>query len=187
MPRILLVYATREGQTEKVAMRITEHLQNLDVNVQIYNAKDADLIRNIELNSFDLLVFGGSMHAGGIEEELINFINENAHEISSMPRSFFLVVLSAATKDPELRESWLADARDKMNQQLAVEFTEVEMIAGALAYSKYSFPLKWVMRRIAAKAGEGTDISRDYEYTNWEQVERYAHSLVNKGNPQGKT
>ena len=45
------------------------------------------------------------------------------------------------------------------------EFYATEMIAGALAYSKYPKPLKWVMQQIAKKAGEDTDTSQDYEYT----------------------
>ena len=119
------------------------------------------------------------MHAGGLESEMISFINANAARIGTMSRSFFLVLLSAAAKDTQLRSEWLTDARIKMNRQLSVEFDEVEMIAGALAYSRYPLPLKWLMRRIARKAGEDTDTSRDYEYTDWAQVDRYARKLLN--------
>jgi menaquinone-dependent protoporphyrinogen oxidase len=52
------------------------------------------------------------------------------------------------------------------------------MIAGALMYSKYPLPVKWLMKGIARKAGEDTDTSRDYEYTDWEQVRQYAQMLA---------
>ena len=65
-----------------------------------------------------------------------------------------------------------------MKQQLAVSFEDTEMIAGALRYSKYSLPLKWLMRRIARKAGEETELSQDYEYTDWQQFERFAQRLT---------
>jgi menaquinone-dependent protoporphyrinogen oxidase len=61
--------------------------------------------------------------------------------------------------------------------RLSVGFDDVEMIAGALRYSKYSLPLKWIMRRIAASAGEKTQTFRDYEYTAWHQVEQYPMRL----------
>jgi menaquinone-dependent protoporphyrinogen oxidase len=64
-----------------------------------------------------------------------------------------------------------------MNDQLEVTFDDVEMIAGALRYSKYPLPLRWLMRRIAKQAGGDTDTSRDYEYTDWEQVDGYARRL----------
>ena len=114
------------------------------------------------------------MHAGGLEKELVGYVNSHADRIGSMPRFLFVVLLSAATKDPELREQSLADARRKIDEQLRVDFDDVELIAGALMYSRYPLPLKWLMQRIAKKAGEGTDTNRDYEYTDWRQVERYA-------------
>jgi len=55
-----------------------------------------------DFGAFDLLVFGASMHAGGLEQELVEFINRHKQKIESKPRPFFLVLLSAATRDPEL-------------------------------------------------------------------------------------
>jgi menaquinone-dependent protoporphyrinogen oxidase len=34
------------------------------------------------------------------------------------------------------------------------------------------------MRRIAAKEGGDTDTSRDYEYTDWPAVDRFASNVV---------
>ena len=177
MKSVLILYATREGQTEKVASQIASHLQASGASVQLVNAADSAATETLALSSFDQLVFGASMHAGGLENELVEYINRHARQIELSARSFFLVLLSAATKDPLLRAEWLEDAHQKMDEQLLVEFEDTEMIAGALKYSKYPLPLKWVMKRIAKKAGEGTDMSKDYEYTDWKQVERYAKRL----------
>ncbi len=178
MRRVLILFASREGQTQKVASRIFAHLKMKGFAVQLIDAADSTAMQQIDLGTYDLLVFGASMHAGGLERELVHFVNSHVSRIGTQSRSFFLVLLSAATKDPELKARSLTDARRKMKQQLLVEFDDTEMIAGALAYSKYPLPLKWLMRRIAAKAGEGTDLSRDYEYTDWRQVERYADRLT---------
>ena len=176
--KVLILFASREGQTEKVTVRISEHLQQFGLAVHIVDAADAAAVERIDLSAYELLVFGASMHAGGLERELIRFVNDNAECVSLCVRSFFLVLLSAATKDPVLRAESLADARQKMNRLMSVGFDDTEMIAGALRYSKYPLPLKWLMRRIARKAGEGTDLSRDYEYTDWSQVKRYADRLA---------
>lgn len=180
MTKILILFATREGQTEKIALRISAHLKRPGIAVSLADASNASTLVTIDLDSYDLLVFGASMHAGGVEREVTRFINEHATSIERKARSFFLVLLSAATKDPTLKAESLADARRKVSEQLAVAFDDMEMIAGALRYSKYPLPLKWLMRRIAAKAGEDTDTSRDYEYTDWQQVERYAARLAGR-------
>ena len=49
-----------------------------------------------------------------------------------------------------------------------------KQVAGALLYRKYNFFMRWVMKRIAAKAGGDTDTSRDYEYTDWNDVRAFA-------------
>lgn len=175
MKNVLIIYATREGQTEKVATTLASDLSSLGATVTIYNAKDPF---HLDLNQFNLLIFGASMHAGGIEQELINFIENHQNAIEQTPNAFFLVLLSAATKDKQLREKSLADALRKMKEQIKIEFNQVEMIAGALKYSKYSLPLKWIMKRIAKQAGEGTNTSQDYEYTDWNQVKKFAERLV---------
>ena len=178
MNDILIVYATREGQTAKVAARIAAHLAAAGARVDTVNARDRTMTRPLDLTRYDLLVFGASLHAGGIERELVDFVNHNTAQIEAKRRSFFLVLLSAATRDPELRRQWLADAREKLSRQLRTRFEHIEMIAGALTYSKYPLPLRWVMRRISKQAGGDTDTSRDYEYTDWRQVERYAAQLL---------
>ncbi|GAB4532765.1 MAG: hypothetical protein Tsb0014_17530 [Pleurocapsa sp.] len=179
MKNILILYATREGQTEKVAAKISTHLQKAGANVELINAQDKTVTKDIDLDVFDLLVFGASMHAGGIERELVDFVNSHKKQIEQKVRSFFLVLLSPATKDSNLRAEWLKDAQKKMNEQIQVQFQDAEMIAGALMYSKYSLPLKWIMKRIAKQAGGDTDTSKDYEYTDWKQVEQYSEKLMN--------
>lgn len=178
MKKVLIVFATREGQTAKVAERIFEHFSRAGVVVELLDAKDGVRAESIELTSIDLLICGASMHAGELEAEILRFVERNAAQIASMQRSFFLVLLSAAAREPERRKKWLCDARKKMKRQLAVGFDDCEMVAGALVYSKYSKPIAWMMKRIAKLAGEATDTSKDYEFTDWDQVDRYALRLL---------
>jgi menaquinone-dependent protoporphyrinogen oxidase len=46
-------------------------------------------------------------------------------------------------------------------------------VAGALAYSRYNFIIRFVMKQIARKAGAPTDTSRDYELTDWPTLDRF--------------
>lgn len=177
MTRALIVYATREGQTEKVANAIGKHLEASAVHVELRDAREIDAQVVIPLDDYDLLVVGASMHAGGLERELVRFVEQYSSELPTLARSLFVVLLSAATKDAGLRADMLADARGKIEGQLGKHFDDVEMVAGALAYSRYSKPVRWLMQRIARKAGGDTDVSHDYEYTDWGQVERYAMRL----------
>jgi hypothetical protein len=54
----------------------------------------------------------------------------------------------------------------------------VELVASALAYSKYNPLIRLVMRRIALKEGGDTDTSRGCEYTDWRAIAAFASDLA---------
>ncbi|MEO8257290.1 MAG: flavodoxin domain-containing protein [Acidobacteriota bacterium] len=51
-------------------------------------------------------------------------------------------------------------------------------VAGALAYSRYNFLIRFVMKRIARKAGAPTDTSRDYEFTDWSVLDAFIGDAI---------
>jgi menaquinone-dependent protoporphyrinogen oxidase len=53
--------------------------------------------------------------------------------------------------------------------------------AGALRYSEYGWVTQRVMRSIARREGNATDMTRDHEYTDWEAVEQFAGVLHQRG------
>ena len=53
-----------------------------------------------------------------------------------------------------------------------------ESIAGAMEYTKYSPITRWIIKRISQKEGGPADATRDYEYTNWSQVGRFADRYI---------
>jgi len=57
--------------------------------------------------------------------------------------------------------------------------TTHRLIAGAVLYTRYSWLKKWMMKRIVAKAGGGTDTTRDYEYTDWNDLRAFAREFLN--------
>jgi len=44
-------------------------------------------------------------------------------------------------------------------------------VAGALTYSKYNFVLRRIMKWISRNEGGDTDTSRDYDYTDWKDLD----------------
>ena len=55
---------------------------------------------------------------------------------------------------------------------------QIVCVAGRLAYRKYGFFMKLVMRHLAKKGGLSTDTSRDHDYTDWTQITRLADELA---------
>jgi menaquinone-dependent protoporphyrinogen oxidase len=54
------------------------------------------------------------------------------------------------------------------------------MVAGALLYTQYGWLTRWFMKRIVTKAGGDTDTTRDYEYTDWNDLRTFAREFARK-------
>ena len=176
--KLLVLYATREGQTEKIASVITQRLQDQGCEVDMVNAATLKDGQDLDPVGYETLVLGASMHAGGLEKELLQWVDRYRQSVERRPTFVFVVTLSAATKDPAKRTAALADVRSKVHHQLHGRPFHLEIMAGALTYSKYKAPVRWLMRRIAKQAGGDTDTGRDYEYTDWQQVSDFVDKVV---------
>jgi len=99
---------------------------------------------------------------------------------------FLSVSLSEAgaediSASPERRAQSAADVQRMVHgflDQTGWHPQHIRATAGALMYSKYNFLIRFVMRRIAQKDGAPTDASRDYEFTDWEALDRVIDELV---------
>jgi menaquinone-dependent protoporphyrinogen oxidase len=45
-------------------------------------------------------------------------------------------------------------------------------------YSKYNWFIRFVMKRIARRAGASTDTSRDHEFTDWVALDRFVNEFA---------
>ena len=50
--------------------------------------------------------------------------------------------------------------------------------AGALQYREYDFATRLVMRLLMSRGHHPTDAPRDYDYTDWEAVDRFAQHFA---------
>lgn len=176
MPRLLIVYGTTEGQTAKIAEHIGAALARRGHEVTLRRARAAD---NEAVSAYDGIVAGGSLHRGRYQRELRRFIERHAPLLRSLPSAFFSVSLAAASRDPEEREAPLRIAK-RFVASAGWSPDSIASFAGALKYTRYGWLTRMVMRRIAAKEGGDTDTRRDFEYTDWDDVGRFADAFAER-------
>ena len=184
MKPILILYATREGQTRRIAEHLAAAARTRGVAADVINA--AEIPAGFSLDSYSAVAMAASVHMQKHEPEVAKFVKEHRPALESMPAVFLSVSLSEAGAEdpnatPERRAQSAADA-EKMIQTFLDETgwhpRHIRAIAGALAYSKYNFVVRFIMKRIARQAGAPTDASRDYEFTDWEALDRLVDELV---------
>ena len=175
MANVLIVYATKEGQTQKIVRRIAETLAAEGHQSELVDADHAPIPSNLE--RFQVAVVGGPIRAGGYPRSVVRFVREHREFLERVPSTFFSVGLALASRTSDGRAQTL-EVVERFIKKVGWRPRHVELIAGALPYSRYNFLIRYIMRRIAAKEGGDTDTSRDYEYTDWPSVERFAHELA---------
>lgn len=175
-PELPVFFASTEGQTHTIADRLAAVLRG-----EGFDSRAIDL-RDLEAAHLDWArvrgaIIGASLHAGRHQTEVSNFVRSHVADLNARPSTFFSVSLSAASKNLDERRT-AQDLADAFPRGLGWTPRESASVAGRLAYSKYGFFKRMVLKRIARKEGAPTDTSRDYDFTNWTQVETLARRLA---------
>jgi menaquinone-dependent protoporphyrinogen oxidase len=174
MSNVCIVYATREGQTEKIAKCIATTLAADGHVPELFNVERSR--GPLDLERFDAVIVGAPLH-GGYPRSIVRFVREHRSFLERVPSAFFSVGLAIASRTSDGRAQTLRLV-EKLVRRTGWRPARVELFAGALLYTKYNFLVRFVMRRITAKEGGDTDTSRDYEYTDWSAVARFAREFV---------
>ena len=175
MASILVCYGTGEGQTATVADRIAETLADRGHEPTVLDVDDAPT--DLAVEEFDAVLVGSSIHVGKHQSKVRTFAQRNARTLAARPAGFFQVSLSSASDDEE-RRAEAAGYVETFVEETGWQPDRVGLFGGALRYSEYGFLQRLVMKRIAKEATGDTDASRDYEYTDWHEVEAFADDFA---------
>lgn len=170
-PRILVAYHSAEGQSALIAERIAERLREGGAAVDLLEVADAPAP-----GAYDGVVLGDSVHAGRHSRALTRYIGKHAEELDTLPVALFQTSLTSSQADAE----HTAEAHQLLHRLLdgtGLEPDIVGLFAGALAYTRYGWLKRRMMRHIAESEGGDVDVSTDHEYTDWEAVDAFAHDM----------
>jgi menaquinone-dependent protoporphyrinogen oxidase len=104
-------------------------------------------------------------------------VRQHRQQLEGRPHIFLAACLSVLQQDPAIHRE-LERILSRFMRDAGWSPRAMRTVAGALTYSRYGFFRRWAMRRIARKAGGGTDVSRDHEYTGWEELRRLASNFL---------
>lgn len=175
--KLLLVYGTTEGQTQKVARFMADHLAQQGHQTQLVNAIDA--IPAVNPSEFDAVMIAASVHAGRYQSGVIHFVRDHLVAIGTRPNAFLSVSLAAAGDDKEDVEGLKKCVAD-FTHETGWTPNDIHHVAGAFRYTAYDFLKRWAMKYIAYRKGGPTDTSRDYELTDWDDLTRFVDSFARR-------
>lgn len=171
MAHILLTYHSVYGYTCRICETIRAELEGRGQRVTVapLAGGGADLTR------YDVIVIGASIRNGKHNPAVLEFIRANLALLQSKPGAFFSVNLVARKPGKNTPETnpyvrkFLAGIRWKPQV--------VGVFAGNLDYPRYGTLDRNVIRLIMWLTGGPTDPQAQVEFTDWDEVRRYAERI----------
>ncbi len=166
--KILILYASTEGQTRKIVRHCADRLVDAGHLVEILAAGDAEAF---DPARFGAVIVAGSVHAGRYQSDLVQTVKAAAAGLASLPTLFLSVSLAAAGDN---KGDWAEIEACVARFREATGWTpgRVEHVAGAFRFTEYDFFKSWAMRWIASSKGVTVDPHTDTEYTDWDALDR---------------
>ncbi|MTI60973.1 MAG: flavodoxin [Firmicutes bacterium] len=109
--KTLIVYATKYGTAEKAVKKLTEYLEG---DIKIVNIGEAEEIDDIA--SYELIIIGGSIYAGKIQQEIKKFCESNISLFSSKKIGLFI----CCGRSDQVAEQLTASFGEKLLNQAVV-------------------------------------------------------------------
>jgi menaquinone-dependent protoporphyrinogen oxidase len=167
MSVVLVVFESKYGQTEKIAEFTRDLIARRGLDARLMPAIAA---RNADLGSYDAVVVAAPIYFGRHPRIIYRFMRQHADLLSSKPTAFVSVSNSAASVQADLRKKALRIAIDFVVSTGARPRT-ILTVGGAIAYPRYGFLLRWIMKSIARREGTPTDTSRIHELTDFRSLD----------------
>jgi menaquinone-dependent protoporphyrinogen oxidase len=93
--------------------------------------------------------------------------------LNGLPTAFLSVCLAVLEHGTEARADVLR-IMQRFLTRCGWRPSMTRMVAGAVLYTRYGWLKRHMMKRIVAKAGGDTDTTRDFEYTDWNDLRAFA-------------
>ena len=170
-----LFYATRDGQSRRIAERIAQRLSEQDIETL---PKDLGVLQPppSSLESTDLVVIVTAIRYGKLLPEARDFLAAY-QKLKTKPRLVFLVVnLTSRKPGKETPEGSVYIRKAIKQYELAPVFARA--IPGRLEYRRYTWRDRQLIRFIMLLTGGPTDLRTNIEYTPWDVVDSIAEKLA---------
>ncbi len=169
---IAILYSTIDGQTLKICKQIAAYLMKLGYQVELYEISSFKK----SVLQYSKIIIGASIRYGKHRTDVTQFIKENKIKLEETKSAFFSVNLVARKEEKNTCSSnpYIIKYFNKLNWKPDV----IDVFAGQLDYSRYSF-MDRVMIKLIMKITNGPVTSNSpIEYTDWTRVKAFSQQIA---------
>ncbi len=174
--RALVAFGSKYGSTARLAEVIGEELRDKGHEVDVV---DLRLHPEPNIEGYDMVVLGSPVFVGKWTKEAKHFLEANGAQLCE--RKVALFVSCSDVLFPEKveagRKMYLEDVAASVPGLRPESFG---MFGGVIDFSRYGALTKALLAGVGTKkqlAGKGIDVTRPYDYRDWEQIRSWTKAL----------
>lgn len=165
--KVLILYASVEGQTKKIAEFIQDQVSTSGHSTTLVDAGQKGV--RFPSENFDRVVLAAAIHRQRHPTTFERFVSRSKNELASQRTLMISVSLCAAFPEGlDEAQSYL----DDMQRRTGFAADSVALVAGALQFGKYHDYESLVVRLIGLNLRHYEEVYGDREFTNWSELER---------------
>ena len=163
--KVLIAYATTEGQTRKIAEKIANQVRELGHVAELVDVDREH--HNIDVDDFNAVIIAASVHQHAHQDAIEVFVAACHAALNTKPTMFLSVSLSAAF-DEGRREAqdYIAKFIEHTGWTPGVSLP----VAGALRNEEYDYFQQQILEHVVLKNREVDHPERDHEFTDWKAL-----------------
>ncbi|MFW6022809.1 MAG: flavodoxin domain-containing protein [Halanaerobiaceae bacterium] len=157
--KILIVYGTKHGSAEKCAKILSERING---DVDLVNLKKK---QNINLDTYDNIIIGGSIYMGKIRKEVSKFCIDNKEDLLNKRIGLYISCMQEGEEaEKELKDNYPDELYD---QALATD-----VFGGEFNFEKMNFLERMIIKKISGDSESTSNILKD-------NIEKFACMINN--------
>lgn len=172
--KVLVVYESKYGQSAKIAEHIGKTARgrgHAAIVTEVGFAGDVDLPMQ------DAIFVVAPVYFSRHPKSIRHFLTRRAALLSMIPGAFVSVSGSAASPHPAARAE-VRSIAEALCRRAGWRPRLVATVGGAMAYPRYNWLLRAIIKRISARKGGPTDTTRVHETTDWKEVDGVVEAVL---------
>ena len=170
---VLISFATTEGQTLKIAERISLQIRERGHDVNLYDT--ASMTDVPEVAAFDAMIVAASVHEEHHQDSAVNFAAAHLDQLICKPAAFVSVSLSAAMPNGQ------AEAQHYVDRFIAATGwspAKALLLGGALRWSECDYFQRQVLKHILLKGDVNPGEDFNHEFTDWMALQSFVDDFL---------
>jgi len=181
MKKTIILYGSRYGSTEDVAVKIGEILKESGIYINVYNLKEIIKDKQFNLNDYNGVLLGTGIYAGQWAKSAKKFLKIYSEKVKerNQPCGIFILCGEASdtSKIPELKKRHVEDKLNKYGLKSQL----FDVFGGVLDLSEETRMGKFEQKiiKMINKKDPNVKLGQRNDFRDWQQIEKFALSWSN--------